>query len=201
MRRIALIAALPCFVVACAPQVVQTPRSMPAAVQLNLLKLPRVWVAGFATGGRREFDLNGETVRLLRQELRAWSASVVDAEPLIIEANTLSEAPYWRRLGEEHGAPLIVTGSVRWLFAPAKIEQRGRRTVYVVNGRVLEATVVVIDGHTGEIMSSRRLPSRMHYPVGQSPDGLGCLFDMMDAGIRDWLDAISAVPVASHVEP
>ena len=200
MRRVLLLAVMSAFVVACAPRVVRPSRSLPQEVQLNLLKLPRVWVAGFVTHGRPNFDINLETTREVRHRLRDWSVSVVDAEPLVLDDESrLSDERYWRRLGEEHGEPLIVTGSVRWLIAPAKIEQRGRRIMYLTNGRALDATVVLIDGHTGEILSTRNLPRRMHYPAGLAPSGLGCLFDLLHMGIRDWLDAISAVPTTSYV--
>ena len=83
---------------------------------------------------------------------------VVEAEPLVIETDDrLADQAYWRRLGEEHGQPLIVTGSLRWLFAPAKIEQRGRRTIYLANGRAVDATVIVIDGRSGKIVANRTL--------------------------------------------
>ena len=202
MRRVILLAVMSAFVVACAPRVVRPSRSLPQEVQLNLLKLPRVWVAGFVTYGRPNFDINLETTREVRHRLRDWSVSVVDAEPLVLDDESrLSDVPYWRRLGEEHGEPLIVTGSVRWLIAPAKIEQRGRRIMYLTNGRALDATVVLIDGHSGEILSTRNLPRRMHYPAGSAPSGLGCLFDLLHLGSRDWLDAISAAPKGSHVGP
>ena len=202
MRRVIVLAVMSVFVVACAPRVVRPSRSLPPEVQLNLLKLPRVWVAGFVAHGRPNFDINLETTREVRRQLRDWSVPTVDAEPLVLDDESrLSDASYWRRLGEEHGQPLIVTGSVRWLIAPAKIEQRGRRIMYLTNGRALDATVVLIDGHSGEVLSTRSLPRRMHYPAGSAPSGLGCLFDLLHMGTRDWLDAISAVPQASHVGP
>ena len=203
MRSILLVTSLSLSAVTCAPRVVPTSRSMPADVQLNLLRLPRVWVAGFVTHGRPNFDINLETTREVRHQLHDWSVSIVDAEPLALDDESrLSDVPYWRRAGEEHGEPLIVTGTVRWLIAPAKIEQRGRRIMYLTNGRALDATVVLIDGHTGEVLSTRNLPRRMHYPAGSAPSGLGCLFDLLHMGIHDWLDAISAVPRAVHpVQP
>jgi hypothetical protein len=167
---------------------------MPAEVQLNLSKLPRLWVAGFATGRNPEFDVSLETVRLLRTQLRSWSsAQVIEAEPLTIDTDKrLSDVAYWRRLGEEHGWPLIVTGSVRLLLAPPQIVQRGPRTIYLPRaGRVFEATVVVIDGRTGEIVSTDKLPSRMRYGVGRFSSGLTLFLQMMDQAMPDWLVAIA----------
>lgn len=99
--------------------------------------------------------------------------TIVDAEPLMIDTEQrFSDSTYWRRLGEEHGSPLIVTGSVRLLLAPPSIVQRGPRDVYILTaGRVLEATVVLIDGRTGTPLSRQKLPSRMRYGSDDSRQG------------------------------
>lgn len=179
---------------ACATHVTRPPTAPPAAVQLNLATLPRLWVAGFATDRKPEFDVNAETVRLLRGRLRAWSsAPVVEAEPLPVDSeHRLSDHVYWRRLGEEHRQPLIITGSVKLRIAPARVVQRGARTLYAyADGRVLEATIVLIDGRTGEVLSTDRLPSRMQYGAGRFSSGLSLFLQMMDAGMSDWLAAIA----------
>jgi hypothetical protein len=109
--RIGLALILSVFTAACGARVIHGLESVPAEYQLKLAKLPRVWVAGFATGKKPEFDLNLETVRLIRTQLRTWSsAQVIQAEPLTIETEQrLSDITYWRRLGEEYGRPLIIT--------------------------------------------------------------------------------------------
>lgn len=199
MPRLLLLSLLSMTAAACGPHVVRPSATAPtAAVQLKLVELPRVWVAGFATERKPEFDLNTETVRLLRQELRSWSgAQIVEAEPLTIDAEQrLSDVSYWRQLGEEHGRPLIVTGSVKLHLAPARVVQRGVRTMYAyASGRVLEVTVVVIDGRTGDVISTSKLPSRMHYGEGRFASGLSLFFRMMDAGKSDWFDAIGSARV------
>lgn len=169
--------------------------------QLKLAKLPRVWVAGFATGKKPEFDLNLETVRLIRTQLRTWSsAQVIQAEPLTIDTEQrLSDVTYWRRLGEEHGRPLIVTGTVKLLLAPPQVVQRGIRTIYLpLAGRTLEATVVIIDGGSGQVLSTRKLPSRMRYGVGRFSSGLALYFQMMDQAMPDWFGAITGTTPMSR---
>ena len=70
-----------------------------------------------------------------------------------------AEESYWRRLADERGSPLIVTGSVKLVLAPPAIVQRGLRTSYVPTaGRVLDATIVTIDGRTGRVIRTTRLP-------------------------------------------
>src|SRR5258706_174387 len=124
---------------ACTAPHIARPQSAPTAdVQLKLATLPRVWVAGFATDWKPEFDLNTETVRLV---------------------------------------------------------QRGVRTTYAyADGRVLDATVVLIDGRTGEVLSTDKLPSRMRYGVGRFSSALSLFLQMMNAGMGDWFAAIAHGP-------
>ncbi|ODS53462.1 MAG: hypothetical protein ABS36_12515 [Acidobacteria bacterium SCN 69-37] len=173
-------------------------------MQLKAARLGRVWVAGFVAGRNSELDVSTETVRLLRAQLRAYvPAGTVEAEPLAVESEErLSDVAYWRRQGEEHGTPLIVTGSVKLLLAPPAIVQRGPRTIYIPTaGRVLEATVVLIDGHTGAALSIQRLPARMRHGIGRSSSSLSLFLQLVDRAIPDWLAAIaSAPPVATDRE-
>ena len=179
---------------ACAPHVVRPTDAPLPALQMKLAGLPRIWVAGFATEKNTEFDLNTETVRLLRAELRTWSsAQVLEVEPLAIDSEQrLGDVPYWRRMGVEHGQPLIITGSVKLHVAPARVVHRGVRTMYAyATGRVLESTVVLIDGRTGERLSTHALASRMRYGVGRFSSGLALYLAMMDGAMGDWLETIS----------
>jgi hypothetical protein len=186
---------------ACAPRVVRPANAPPPAVQMRLAGLPRVWVAGFATDRNTEFDLNTETVRLLRSELRTWSsAPVLEVEPLAVDSEErLSDVPYWRRLGDEHGRPLIITGSLKLRVAPARVVHRGVRTMYAyATGRVLDSTVVVIDGRTGERLSSQALASRMRYGVGRFSSALALYVAMMQGAMGEWLETITAASNSSR---
>src|SRR5262245_7308170 len=194
MFRVLLVTLATMSTAACAPHVVRPTNAPPPALQMKLARLPRIWVAGFATEKNPEFDLNTETVRLLRSELRAWSsAPVLEVEPLAIDTEQrLADVPYWRRLGDEHGQPLIITGSLKLHVAPARVVQRGVRTMYAyATGRVLDSTVVLIDGRTGERLSTHPLASRMRYGVGRFSSGLALYLAMMKGAIGDWLETIS----------
>ena len=194
MYGLVLIAVLSILTTSCATRLVRASNAPAPAVQLKLAALSRVWVAGFVTEKRPEFDLNAETIRLLRLQLRTWSsAQVVETEPLAFDSEQrFTDIPYWRRLGEEHGQPLIITGSVRLHLAPARVVHRGVRTAYVyATGRVLEATVVLIDGRTGTILSSDKLPTRMRYGVGRFSSGPSLFLQMMESGMDDWFGVIS----------
>jgi len=179
----------------CGPHLVKLPNAIPAAVQMQLGRVPGVWIVGFVSGSNVDhIDLNLETVRLLRQELRAvGSVSVLDAEPLTIPTEQVfADESYWRGLGEEHGSPLIVTGSVKLILAPPLVVQRGLRTVYLAKaGRVLEATIVTIDGRTGRVIKTTPLPGRVRYGVGRFPSGLSLFFELMLQSKADWFKAIA----------
>ena len=180
----------------CAPRVHRMRSSLPADVQIGMSRVDDVWVAGFISQpGRDKVDLNVETVRLIRQDLRRLSnARVVDAEPLnLADQAVFDDAAYWRRQAEDRRAGLVVTGIVRLLLAPAQMVQRGRRTAFLgQSGRTLDATVVVIDGRTGAIVSRLALPRRMRYASDGIASGLALYFEMMEQARPDWLRAISA---------
>jgi hypothetical protein len=195
-RVLTLLAAVSLFA-ACAPRVARLPPSLSPSAQLNAASLGRVWVAGFATMAHAGVDVNAETVRLVRAELRHLSpAFIVDGAPITVDSEQrLSDVPFWRTLGEEHGASLIVTGTVRLRFAPPAIVERGPRATYLPTaGRDLDATVVLIDGRTGVALSSQRLPSRRRYGVGRFSSGLSLFLQLMDRAMPDWLGAIASAP-------
>lgn len=133
-------ALLAAIAAACATATHEVRIDAPLHAKLDTSSFRRVFVAGFLTGGSQELDVNEETVRLLRSQLRRkgpWS--VIDADPLpladlvvretgALDATIRTEADldrydplftnadYWRRIGEEFEEPLIVTGTV--LFRP-----------------------------------------------------------------------------------
>src|SRR5262249_33016642 len=57
---------------------------------------------------------------------------------------------------------------------------------------ILEATAVLIDGHTGEVLSTHKLPDRMQYGVGRFGSPLLLYSQMMDQALPDWFAAIAA---------
>ena len=179
----------------CAPRVHRTGANLPAQVQIGIGRVDDVWVAGFiAQPGKDKVDLNVETVRLIRQDLRRASAGrVVETEPLTLDDQAVfDDAAYWRRQAEDRRAGLVVTGIVRLLLAPGQLVQRGRRTAYLGrSGRTLDVTVVVIDGRTGAVVSRQMLPRRMRYASGDIASGLPLYFEMMEQSRPDWLRAIA----------
>ncbi len=178
----------------CGPRVHRARTSLPVDVQIAMSRVDDVWVAGFVAGaGKDKVDVNAETVRLVRQNLRrASSARVVDAAPLTLDSQAVfDDTAYWRRLASDHQARLVVTGVVRLLLAPAQVVQRGRRTAVLgQSGRTLDATVVVIDGRTGAVVTRQTLPQRTRYASRDISSGLGLYLEMMEQARQDWLRAI-----------
>lgn len=169
------------------------------------------FIAGFVSDRGGRLDLNEETARLVRTALGATSVRVLDAEPLRLDstrARGLSPAnlvlapasgaavpargagdpvftntAFWKRLGEEYGAPLILTGSIVFSPAAPRYEGRpaGRGTLRVWRrGFILSGTLMLISGRTGEIIDSMTLrPLTAHAATGRD-SALSLYFGLMD---------------------
>jgi hypothetical protein len=166
------------------------PRSTPPAIS----PLQRILVAGFVTGDGGPVDVNRETARRLRFELRRQAAAgVIESDPLrLSDEGVFADTLYWRRVGEEFGSPLIVTGSVRLRRAPPAVSQRsGRGGVHVVQpGYFLEARLVTIDGATGRVRSSEALPRQVRYDAGRRASLSFLYSEMMESLMPALLRAI-----------
>lgn len=195
IRLVLVVLGVAALVSDCGPRVHRIRAGAPADVQIGMASVDDIWVAGFiGESGKDKVDLNVETVRLVRQDLRRFSlARVVEAEPLTLDnQEVFNDAAYWRRQANDVRARLVVTGIVRLLLAPAQIVQRGRRTAYLAqSGRTLEATVVVIDGRSGAIVARETLPQRQRYATNDISSGLPLYFEMMEQLRPDWLRAIA----------
>jgi hypothetical protein len=118
-----------------------------------------------------------------------------------------SNVEYWKKIGEEHQNPLIVTGTV--LFTPhqragfVQKEQEiydsfGRRRVVPVRtyedrkGYILRPTFVFIDGRTGETLHSETFREEILYSQNQSTPALSSYFELMDRLLPTFLNTLSA---------
>ena len=117
-----------------------------------------------------------------------------------------ADAAFWKKLGEEYEAPLIITGTV--MFTPQQsagwvnqnreqYDQLGRRVVVPIRtymerkGFVLEPKFVFIDGRTGATLYSETQRREVLYPSTQSTPALASYFELMDQLIPDFLGALS----------
>ena len=118
-----------------------------------------------------------------------------------------ADVAYWKKLGEEYQAPLIVTGTV--LFTPNQtsgfvmtnrevFDSLGRRSVVPVRtymerkGFILQPRFVFIDGRTGAILYSETFHEEILYPQNQSVPALSTYFELMDRVIPSFLSTLSA---------
>jgi hypothetical protein len=113
---------------------------------------------------------------------------------------------FWKKLGEEHQNPLIVTGTV--LFTPharsgfVQREQEyydsfGRRRVVPVRtymerkGFILRPKFIFIDGRTGTTLYSESFREEILYSPQQSTPALSSYFELMDRLIPSFLSTLS----------
>lgn len=114
---------------------------------------------------------------------------------------------YWKKVGEEFGSPLIITGSV--MFTPhqrsgyVQKEQEvydsfGRRSVVPVRtymdrkGYILRPKFVFIDGRTGETLYTETFREEILYNAEQSTPALSSYFELMDRLLPSFLSTLSS---------
>jgi hypothetical protein len=114
---------------------------------------------------------------------------------------------YWKKVGEEFGSPLIITGSV--VFTPhqrsgyVQKEQEvydsfGRRSVVPVRtymdrkGYILRPKFVFIDGRTGETLYTETFREEILYNAEQSTPALSSYFELMDRLLPSFLSTLSS---------
>jgi hypothetical protein len=136
----------------------------------------------------------GKTVTLAEAELPPYEKIFEDKD-------------YWKKVGEEFGSPLIITGSV--LFVPhqrsgyVQKEQEvydsfGRRSVVPVRtymdrkGYILRPKFVFIDGRSGETLYTETFREEILYNAEQSTPALSAYFELMDRLLPSFLSTLSS---------
>ena len=115
-------------------------------------------------------------------------------------------AAFWKKIGEEHQNPLIVTGTVLFTNTQSSgfvntnreiIDPLGRRVVqpYRVymerKGFIIEPRFIFIDGRTGAVLYSDRFHEEILYPAQQQTPPLSSYFELMDRLIPSFLGSLS----------
>jgi hypothetical protein len=117
-----------------------------------------------------------------------------------------NNAAFWKKLGEEHQNPLIVTGTV--LFTNTQnngfvntnrevIDPMGRRVVQPMRvymerkGFIIEPRFIFIDGRTGAVLYADRFHEEILYPAQQNVPALSSYFELMDRLIPSFLGSLS----------
>jgi hypothetical protein len=183
----------------------RVPVATPIRAALDVSRFQRVVVAGFVTNAHDPIDTNVEMVRLLGSQFRARSRlGVVATEAAAIDRQQLDDAIYWRRFGEEHAAPLILTGtasfrsSLETMRLGTQIEllraagQLPRASTSVERTRfTLDATLVFIDGGTGARLYTHTVREDMLYSGNDKVFALSAYFELMDRTLPGILRLVS----------
>jgi hypothetical protein len=113
---------------------------------------------------------------------------------------------FWRKLGQEHQNPLIVTGTVLFTNTQSSgfvtqnreiIDPLGRRVVQPYRtymerkGFIIEPRFIFIDGRTGAVLYSDRFHEEILYPAQQQTPPLSSYFELMDRLIPSFLGSLS----------
>jgi len=240
----------------------EIPVETPIAAKLDTTPFARVLVHGFVSGGSKDVDVNSETVRLLRSNLRTKSSmKVIDADVVSLidvadklktetgaapaaapappaapvnpavaaqadqqKTSGLSEkdlegydsifanVAYWKKLGEEFQAPLIVTGSIYFsdinksgiVERPVETyDQLGRRIVENTRtwmdrkGYAIAPKFVFIDGRTGTVLYTDSYREETLYSSTQNTPALSSYFELMDRLIPGFLNTLSSQKIKS----
>lgn len=137
----------------------------------------------------------------------ADSATAIAEAELPVYEKVFENKDYWKKVGEEFGGPLIITGSV--LFTPhqrsgyVQKEQEvydsfGRRSVVPVRtymdrkGFILRPKFVFIDGRTGETLYTETFREEILYNAEQSTPALSSYFELMDRLLPSFLSTLSS---------
>lgn len=216
---------------------VEVPVETPLQSKIDVGAFRRVLVAGFATDlGESEVDLSAETARLLQNQLRSQSKLQVlepDHPPLgdaleraleklgeggkytkqereqykLETDRILQDGEFWRKVGEEFGNPLIVTGRVgfevqnrsgfqseeRVVRDPGTNRQRlVRGSRYLERkGFTLAADFYFVDGRTGQNLHKEKFTEEVLYGEEQKISPLSAYFELMDRLLPNFLGVIS----------
>jgi hypothetical protein len=113
---------------------------------------------------------------------------------------------FWKKLGQEHQNPLIVTGTVLFTNTQSQgfvtqnreiIDPLGRRVVQPYRtymerkGFIIEPRFIFIDGRTGAVLYSDRFHEEILYPAQQQTPPLSSYFELMDRLIPSFLGSLS----------
>jgi hypothetical protein len=171
-----------------------------------------VLVAGFATRSGDPIDTNEEMVRLLRAQLRSKSSMhVIEADLMSPMPESIDDVQYWRRLGEEHREPLIVSGTVSFRVATEFRPVGPVETAYQAANPhrtpvapafeehshfSLESRFVFVDGATGVALCSRNFREDAVFRGDEDVPPLAAFFNLMDRLVPGFLLVVADQSIA-----
>jgi hypothetical protein len=216
---------------------VEVPVETPLQSKIDVSAFRRILIAGFATDlAEADVDLSQETARLLQNQLRSGSRLQIlepDRPPLhdalekILEKlgegskyskaereqykleveRVMQDAEFWRKVGEEFGNPLIVTGRVGFEVQNRSGFQSEERVVrdpltskprlmrgnrYLERkGYTLAADFYFVDGRSGQTLHKEKFTEEVLYSEEQKISPLSAYFELMDRLLPNFLGVIT----------
>jgi hypothetical protein len=170
--------------------------------ELRVIDVDVLPLMEIANEGREAGEANGSPA--------AEPGVIKDQKDLEPYEHVFANAEYWKKIGEEHQNPLIVTGTI--LFLPRtsnSVVQRdaevfdnlGRRRVIPTRqfverkGFELNGRFIFIDGRTGEQLTSQMFGETVMYSTQQTTPALSSYFELMDRLIPNFLSTLSSTKV------
>jgi hypothetical protein len=183
----------------------------PMPARLDMTGLRKVLVTSFRVDKELPgVDVNKEIVSLLRKELHKKSAlDILDVVPPPLPEQPLKDllanSGFWRRLGETHGAELIIAGKVSYESADRSgyvtqdeispvTGQRVRRTRFVEREMFsLGLSLFFLDGTTGRLLYEDQFTGENTLP-GHGTDRLTALYTLFEQFEDDVLGIVVPRP-------
>jgi len=193
-------------------QVVQV--ELPVPPRLDTTGMSTVLVASFVTNEHETIDLNHEVTRFVQRELgRGTRLEVIDVPPPAIPEQPLDELlandVFWKKLGRDFGADLIVSGRLlyevhdRSGFVQEDVvnpttQQKVRTTRYAEREEyLLELNLFFFKGDNGAFLYEDTFKDNALLEGGQA-DPFQVLFDLLDGIRREILGILTR---QTRVEP
>jgi hypothetical protein len=182
---------------------------VPLPPKLDISGMSNILMASVLTEDHELQDINREIVRYLRGELRReTSLAVLDVvpPPAIPEQgleDLVANTEFWKKLGRQYGADLILSGRIEFdrddISSFQNVDsvsnvtgQKVRRTEFVeLEEFRYEMTVLFIDGKTGELLFRDEVSRKVTYR-GMGNDSLTAFFAMSDAIVGDILAVVTS---------
>jgi hypothetical protein len=182
--------------------VVKVTLSVPKPEVIDMTDIRRVLVTRLVVDREvKEFDLGKELVGVMRRDLRQKARlDVLDVDPPPLPEQPLQEllanTGFWRRMAEQYGADLILTGQTSFQVADRSgyvqvdaisplTGQRIRRSQFVEREAfILDLRVFFLRGSTGELLHEDHFNAEDTYK-GQGTDRLAGMFDLYEQMTED----------------
>jgi len=209
-RGTAALAALMTLLVAAHPALagsIEVGVDLPVPARINTRNVKTILVARFLAPEHASVDVGKEIVRWVRRELaKGTRFQILDVEPPALPeqpiADLLRNDVFWKHLGEEFGADLIVSGRAVFTTADrsafvqedaisAVTGQKIRRTRFVEREEYgLETNLWFFKGANGAFLYEDTFHNRQVYE-GKSNDALQIFFNLADRLVPDLVGVVA----------